>query len=178
MDVLHSARLGRRNAMSVTITDEVLEAAGLSEQELQQDLALLLYQQHRLPMEQACRLAGISPDAFQHRLVDSRASDAPAPSIAQATNAARYRCYPLAINGMFISNVSFDARHIYVRIAAKYEITIPLDRLPCLHQATAEQRGNWELRDMGTCICWPTIDYTLSLTDLIAACSAPARLST
>jgi predicted HTH domain antitoxin len=58
--------------MPVTIPDEVLTAAHLSEPELKQELALTLFQQERLTLAQASRLAGISQLAFQTLLADRR----------------------------------------------------------------------------------------------------------
>jgi len=52
--------------MSVTIPDEILEAARMSEAELRQELAVLLFQQDRLTLAQAGRLAGLDLLRFQH----------------------------------------------------------------------------------------------------------------
>ena len=54
--------------MSVTIPNEVLEAAHLSEVELRRELAVLLFQQERLTLAQAAALAGIDHLRFQHLL--------------------------------------------------------------------------------------------------------------
>lgn len=54
--------------MSVVISDETLQAARLSAEELQQELALLLYRQDRLTLGQASRLAQMSQARFQHLL--------------------------------------------------------------------------------------------------------------
>ena len=51
--------------MPVTISDEVLTAAHLSEPELKQELALALFQQERLTLAQASRLAEMSQLQFQ-----------------------------------------------------------------------------------------------------------------
>jgi predicted HTH domain antitoxin len=52
--------------MSVTITDEVLQAARMSEEELRQELATLLYQREKLTLAQASRLAGLNQFQLQH----------------------------------------------------------------------------------------------------------------
>ena len=57
-------------AMPVTITDEVLTAAHISEPELKQELALTLFQQERLTLAQASRVAEMSQLAFQALLAD------------------------------------------------------------------------------------------------------------
>ena len=56
--------------MPVTIPDEVLTAAHLSEPELKQELALTLFQQERLTLAQASRLAGMGQLAFQSLLAE------------------------------------------------------------------------------------------------------------
>jgi predicted HTH domain antitoxin len=56
--------------MSVTISDEVLVAAHITESELKQELALTLFQQERLTLAQASRLAEMGQLAFQALLAD------------------------------------------------------------------------------------------------------------
>jgi len=56
--------------MPVTISDEVLTAAHISEPELRQELALALFQQERLTLGQASRLAEMTQLAFQALLAD------------------------------------------------------------------------------------------------------------
>ena len=57
-------------AMPVTISDEVLTAAHISEPELKQELAVTLFQQERLTLAQASRLAEMTQLAFQALLAD------------------------------------------------------------------------------------------------------------
>jgi predicted HTH domain antitoxin len=54
----------------VTIPDEVLAAAHLSEPELKRGLALALFQQERLTLAQASCLAEMTQIAFQALLAD------------------------------------------------------------------------------------------------------------
>ena len=54
--------------MSVTIPDEVLQAAQMSEGELRQELSVLLFQRERLTLAQAARLADMDRLRFQHLL--------------------------------------------------------------------------------------------------------------
>ena len=54
--------------MSVTIPDEVLTAAGMSEDEFRQEVAVMLFERHKLTMGQASRLAGLPRIQFQHLL--------------------------------------------------------------------------------------------------------------
>jgi predicted HTH domain antitoxin len=60
--------------MPVTISDEVLMAAHISEPELKQELALTLFQQDRLTLAQASRVAEMSQLAFQALLADRHIS--------------------------------------------------------------------------------------------------------
>lgn len=59
-----------KEAMPVTISDEVLTAAHISEPELKQELALALFQQDRLTLGQVSRLAEMTQLAFQALLAD------------------------------------------------------------------------------------------------------------
>jgi predicted HTH domain antitoxin len=54
--------------MSVLIPDEVLEAAHMSAAELQQEVAVMLFERGKLTMGQASRLAGMPRLQFQHLL--------------------------------------------------------------------------------------------------------------
>jgi len=56
--------------MPVTISDEVLVAARISEPELKRELALTLFQQERLTLAQASRLAEMGQLAFQALLAE------------------------------------------------------------------------------------------------------------
>lgn len=54
--------------MSVTIPDEVLFAARMSESELRQEIAILLYEKDKITLAQASRLAEIDRLELQHLL--------------------------------------------------------------------------------------------------------------
>lgn len=56
--------------MAVTIPDDVLAAAHMSEPEIRRELALALFQQERLTLGQARRLAGLSHLEFQALLAE------------------------------------------------------------------------------------------------------------
>jgi predicted HTH domain antitoxin len=56
--------------MPVTISDDVLAAAHLSEPELKRELAVALFRQERLTLAQACRLAEMTQLAFQALLAE------------------------------------------------------------------------------------------------------------
>ena len=57
--------------MPVTISDEVLMAAHISEPELKQEIALTLFHQERLTLAQASRVAEMGQLAFQALLADT-----------------------------------------------------------------------------------------------------------
>ncbi|MBA2246278.1 MAG: UPF0175 family protein [Gemmatimonadetes bacterium] len=54
--------------MCVTIPDEVLRAASMSEDDLRREVALMLFGQERLTLAQASRLAGLDRLEFQQLL--------------------------------------------------------------------------------------------------------------
>lgn len=58
--------------MTVTISDDVLQAAHMSAEELRRELAVLLFQQDRLTLAQAARLADLDRLQFQHLLASRR----------------------------------------------------------------------------------------------------------
>jgi predicted HTH domain antitoxin len=60
--------------MSITISDEVLAAARMSEAELRAELAVMLYQRERLTLAQAARLAAMDRVRFQHLLASRQIS--------------------------------------------------------------------------------------------------------
>ncbi len=54
--------------MSLTIPDDLFEAAQLTEAEMLQELAVTFFQKERLTLAQAARLAGMARLPFQHLL--------------------------------------------------------------------------------------------------------------
>ena len=54
--------------MSLVVPDEILQSARISEAELGQEIAVLLFQKEKLTLGQASRLAGMSQIQFQHLL--------------------------------------------------------------------------------------------------------------
>jgi len=54
--------------MAVVIPGEVLKSAQMSEAELTQEIALMLFQKEKLTLAQASRLAGMPRIQFQHLL--------------------------------------------------------------------------------------------------------------
>ena len=57
-----------RPAMNVTIPDDVLSSARMSAAELRQEVAAFLFQQDRVTLAQAARLAEMEPLRFRHLL--------------------------------------------------------------------------------------------------------------
>lgn len=58
--------------MSVTIPDDVLHAARMSDAELKQEIAILLFQREKLTLAQAAGFAGADRLQFQHILAARR----------------------------------------------------------------------------------------------------------
>lgn len=54
--------------MSIIIPDEILTATRMTESELKQEIAVLLFQKEKLTLAQAGRFAGMHRVAFQHLL--------------------------------------------------------------------------------------------------------------
>ena len=54
--------------MDVLIPDDVLQATRMTAEELKQEFAVLLFQQEKLTLSQASRLAGMNRLPFQHLL--------------------------------------------------------------------------------------------------------------
>jgi predicted HTH domain antitoxin len=55
--------------MNITIPDELLQTAQISQSELLQEIAILLYQQQRIQLEQAAQLSRSSIDDFYQILI-------------------------------------------------------------------------------------------------------------
>lgn len=54
--------------MSVIIPNDILQAVRMTEDELRQEIAVLLFQKEKLTLAQASRLAGMGRLQFQHLL--------------------------------------------------------------------------------------------------------------
>ena len=54
--------------MPIIVPEEILAAARMTEEELRQEIAVLLFQKEKLTLEQASRLAGMNRLRFQHLL--------------------------------------------------------------------------------------------------------------
>ncbi|MBI4748611.1 MAG: UPF0175 family protein [Acidobacteria bacterium] len=54
--------------MSLVIPDEILQTAHMTEHELRQEIAVMLFQKEKLTLGQASRLADLSQIQFQHVL--------------------------------------------------------------------------------------------------------------
>lgn len=57
--------------MSLTISDEILYATKMSEEEMQQEIAVLLFQKNKLTLAKASELSGMNRLQFQN-LIASR----------------------------------------------------------------------------------------------------------
>lgn len=58
--------------MSVTIPDEILTTTRMTEAEMRQEIAVMLFEREKLTLAQASRFAGMHPVAFQHLLASRR----------------------------------------------------------------------------------------------------------
>jgi predicted HTH domain antitoxin len=54
--------------MSVIVPDEILATTGLSDGEMKQEIAIMLFAQEKLTLAQASRFAGVDRMSFQHLL--------------------------------------------------------------------------------------------------------------
>ena len=54
--------------MSIVIPDEILATTRLTEAEMKQEIAVMLFQKEKLTLAQASRFAGVNRMAFQHLL--------------------------------------------------------------------------------------------------------------
>ena len=60
--------------MSLVIPEEILTATRMSEAEMLQEIAIMLFQKEKLTLAQASRFAGINRIAFQHLLASRQIS--------------------------------------------------------------------------------------------------------
>ena len=56
--------------MTVVVPDEILTATRMTEAEMRQEIAVMLFQQEKLTLAQASRFAGIHRVTFQHLLTN------------------------------------------------------------------------------------------------------------
>ena len=56
--------------MNITLPDDILQSAKISEAELKIEIAILLYRRKKISLGQARRLAGISRIEFQQQLAN------------------------------------------------------------------------------------------------------------
>jgi predicted HTH domain antitoxin len=54
--------------MSLVISSEILESSGLSETEFMLEIAIMLFQQEKISIGKASRIAGMNQIEFQHLL--------------------------------------------------------------------------------------------------------------
>jgi len=61
-----------RNKMDIVILEEIIHATGMSESELKQEIAILLFEKEKLTLGQASRLCNMSQLQFQHLLASRK----------------------------------------------------------------------------------------------------------
>ena len=64
--------------------------------------------------------------------------------------------------------VKFDNEMMHVYLADGRVISVPIIWFPLLHQASPEQREQYEIGGGGTSLHWPEIDEDLSVANLLA----------
>lgn len=64
----------RKSEMSVVIPDEILATTRLTETEMKQEIAVMLFQKEKLTLAQASRFAGMNRIAFQYLLASRQIS--------------------------------------------------------------------------------------------------------
>lgn len=70
-ELLHKRTMGkvaRSWAMSIVVPDEILTATRMTEAEMRQEIAVMLFQREKLTLAQASRFAAMHRVAFQHLL--------------------------------------------------------------------------------------------------------------
>lgn len=60
--------------MSIFIPDEIISATRMTETEMKQEIAVMLFQREKLTLAQASRFAGMHRVAFQHLLASRKIS--------------------------------------------------------------------------------------------------------
>lgn len=58
--------------MSVIVPDEIIATTGLSDSEMKQEIAIMLFAQEKLTLAQASRFAGVDRMTFQHLLASRK----------------------------------------------------------------------------------------------------------
>lgn len=64
--------------------------------------------------------------------------------------------------------LEFDADMMHVFLTDGRIISVPLIWFPLLHEASAEQRAQYEIGGGGVSLHWPEIDEDLSVANLLA----------
>lgn len=65
------------------------------------------------------------------------------------------------------SSVRFDADMMFVSLIDGRIIGVPIIWFPLLHEATTQQRENYEIHGGGISLHWPDIDEDLSIAGLM-----------
>jgi hypothetical protein len=146
--------------MHVTLPDDVLARTGAAfAQPMAKDRSALA------PVPPAARAAG----AVRRRrpfLAGLRSTGA-APAKPRARRVPRSRSRAGHPRGrQFITNVSFDAHCMYVRLAPAHELALSLTQLPILQAAPPEERQRWQLIHHARAVRWPRLQLVIPLAAL------------
>jgi hypothetical protein len=73
-----------------------------------------------------------------------------------------------------VDSVEVSEDYLIVGLKDGRRISVPLEWYPRLAQASAEQRGRWEICGAGYGIHWPELDEDLSTEGLLRGAPAPS----
>jgi len=74
---------------------------------------------------------------------------------------------PMPMRPALLKSVRFHASRLYALLDDGREISVPLDRFPRLHGATAAERRNWQITAFGTAVRWPDLDEDVGLAGIL-----------
>jgi len=74
---------------------------------------------------------------------------------------------PMPTHPGLLKSVRFRAGRLYALLDDGREISVPLDRYPRLHRATAAERRSWQITAFGTAVRWPDLDEDVGLAGIL-----------
>jgi hypothetical protein len=64
-------------------------------------------------------------------------------------------------------DVRFSDDSLRVQLSDSREVVVPLERFPCLRDASPDQRGNWRLIGRGIGIHWEELDEDIAVSTML-----------
>ena len=74
---------------------------------------------------------------------------------------------PMPPHPALLKSIRFRADRLYALLDDGREISVPLERFPRLHRATAAERRNWQITAFGTAVRWPDLDEDVGLAGIL-----------